>query len=113
MYHVPIYIQSSEFSIYVAYCKNKPVSDHARSEYEVFFSRRQSELGQKLNIEDLLIAPVQRLPKYQLLIRVSGCGSQQDSVDQDHSQPLGEIKYPIHVHMYIVHVHVCTNLHGR
>lgn len=67
-------MQSSEFSVYVAYCKNKPASDNARSEYEVFFSRRQSELGQKLNIEDLLIAPVQRLPKYQLLIRVSGCG---------------------------------------
>ena len=67
-------MQSSEFGIYVAYCKNKPASDNARSEYEVFFSRRQSELGQKLNIEDLLIAPVQRLPKYQLLIRVSGCG---------------------------------------
>lgn len=67
-------MQSSEFGVYVAYCKNKPASDNARSEYEVFFLRRQSELGQKLNIEDLLIAPVQRLPKYQLLIRVSGCG---------------------------------------
>lgn len=76
MYHISICMQSSEFSVYVTYCKNKPTSDHARSEYEVFFSRRQSELGQKLNIEDLLIAPVQRLPKYQLLIRVSGCGLQ-------------------------------------
>ena len=75
MYHMSIcIIQSSDFNFYVTYCKNKPVSDHARSEYEVFFLRRQSELGQKLNIEDLLIAPVQRLPKYQLLIRVSGCG---------------------------------------
>lgn len=63
--------QSSDFGPYVTYCKNKPTSDHARAEHEVFFTRRQSELGQKLNIEDLLIAPVQRLPKYQLLIRVS------------------------------------------
>ena len=62
--------QGSEFtSKYVAYCKNKPVSDSTRLEYEVFFTSRQTELGQKLNIEDLLIAPVQRLPRYQLLIR--------------------------------------------
>ena len=53
----------------MAYCKNKPVSDSTRVEYDSFFSQRQSALGQKLNIEDLLIAPVQRLPRYQLLIR--------------------------------------------
>lgn len=45
------------------------MSDSARLEYEDFFSARQSELKHKLNIEDLLIAPVQRLPRYQLLIR--------------------------------------------
>ncbi|XP_064404657.1 kalirin-like [Halichondria panicea] len=60
----------SEFtSKYVAYCKNKPVSDSTRLEYDDFFTSRQLELRQKLNIEDLLIAPVQRLPRYQLLIR--------------------------------------------
>ena len=70
-YMTVYHFQSSDFGPYVTYCKNKPTSDHARAEYEAFFTRRQSELGQKLNIEDLLIAPVQRLPKYQLLIRVS------------------------------------------
>ena len=64
--------QNADFGAYVTYCKNKPTSDNARVDYETFFSRRQSELGQKLSIEDLLITPVQRLPKYQLLIRVSG-----------------------------------------
>ena len=53
----------------MAYCKNKPVSDSTRLEYDDFFTARQTKLGQKLNIEDLLIAPVQRLPRYQLLIR--------------------------------------------
>ena len=53
----------------MAYCKNKPVSDSTRLEYDDFFTSRQLELKQKLNIEDLLIAPVQRLPRYQLLIR--------------------------------------------
>ena len=65
------FVQNTDFSAYVTYCKNKPTSDNARVEYEAFFSKRQNELGQKLNIEDLLITPVQRLPKYQLLIRVS------------------------------------------
>lgn len=62
--------QRAEFKIYIPYCKNKPTSDKTRIEYDSFFSQRQSELGHKLSIEDLLIAPVQRLPKYQLLIRV-------------------------------------------
>ena len=52
------------------YCKNKPTSDAARSEHELFFRQRQTALGHKLNIEDLLIAPVQRFTKYQLLLQV-------------------------------------------
>ena len=64
-------VQNTDFGTYVTYCKNKPTSDNARMEYEAFFSKRQNEFGQKLSIEDLLITPVQRLPKYQLLIRVS------------------------------------------
>jgi hypothetical protein len=51
------------------YCKNKPTSDAARAEHDSFFRQRQSMLGQKLNIEDLLIAPVQRFTKYQLLLQ--------------------------------------------
>lgn len=54
----------------MAYCKNKPTSDSVRVEHEKYFTSQQNRLGQKLNIEDLLIAPVQRLPKYQLLIKV-------------------------------------------
>lgn len=57
--------------MYLAYCKNKPTSDGVRVEHDKYFTYRQNELGHKLNIEDLLIAPVQRLPKYQLLIKVS------------------------------------------
>ena len=52
------------------YCKNKPTSDAARAEHETFFRERQAELGQKLSIEDLLITPVQRFTKYQLLLQV-------------------------------------------
>ena len=64
------YVQRTEFKTYLPFCKNKPTSDGVRVEHEKYFTSRQNELGQKLNIEDLLIAPVQRLPKYQLLIKV-------------------------------------------
>ena len=57
--------------IYIPYCKNKPTSDKARAEHDKFFLQRQSELGHRLGIDDLLIAPVQRFTKYQLLLRVS------------------------------------------
>jgi hypothetical protein len=59
----------SRFIVYMQYCKNKPTSDAARAEHDSFFRQRQSMLGQKLNIEDLLIAPVQRFTKYQLLLQ--------------------------------------------
>lgn len=63
-------LQKTKFSIYMQYCKNKPTSDSARAEHDVFFRQRQTALGHKLNIEDFLIAPVQRFTKYQLLLRV-------------------------------------------
>ena len=62
--------QKSSFGVYLPYCKNKPTSDTVRVEYDPYFTSRQNELGHKLSIEDLLIAPVQRLPKYHLLIKV-------------------------------------------
>ena len=63
-------LQKLEFHVYLSYCKNKPTSDGARAGHENYFTQRRQSLNQKLDIEDLLIAPVQRLPKYQLLIRV-------------------------------------------
>lgn len=63
-------MQGSEFNVYLAYCKNKPTSDSVRVDYDKYFTSRQNELGHRLGIEDLLIGPVQRLPKYQLLIKV-------------------------------------------
>ena len=56
--------------VYMQYCKNKPTSDAARAEHESFFRQRQTSLGHKLGIEDLLITPVQRFTKYQLLLQV-------------------------------------------
>ena len=67
---LPPSLQRSSFNVYMQYCKNKPTSDTARADHEMFFRQRQATLGQRLSIDDLLIAPVQRFTKYQLLLRV-------------------------------------------
>lgn len=56
--------------MYVVYCKNKPMSEHIVSEHiETYFEELRIKLGHKLQICDLLIKPVQRIMKYQLLLR--------------------------------------------
>lgn len=56
--------------MYVVYCKNKPVSEYIVSEHlETYFEELRIKLGQKLQLCDLLIKPVQRIMKYQLLLK--------------------------------------------
>lgn len=55
--------------MYIVYCKNKPVSEYIVSEHENYFDELRNRLGQKLQICDLLIKPVQRMMKYQLLLK--------------------------------------------
>ncbi|XP_049828356.1 kalirin isoform X4 [Schistocerca gregaria] len=55
--------------MYVVYCQNKPVSEYIVSEYDIYFEELRQKLGHKLTLGDLLIKPVQRIMKYQLLLR--------------------------------------------
>ncbi|VDP27735.1 unnamed protein product [Soboliphyme baturini] len=57
--------------MYVVYCQNKPKSEYLVSEYETFFNVAEikQKLGHKLTLADLLIKPVQRIMKYQLLLK--------------------------------------------
>ncbi|XP_046675322.1 triple functional domain protein isoform X5 [Homalodisca vitripennis] len=56
--------------MYVVYCQNKPVSEYIVSEYiDTYFEELRQKLGHKLQLCDLLIKPVQRIMKYQLLLR--------------------------------------------
>lgn len=86
--------------MYIVYCQNKPKSEHIVSEYiDTYFEVRlpnqslcasallpgscysgdeflshqdlKQRLGHRLQITDLLIKPVQRIMKYQLLLKVS------------------------------------------
>ncbi|XP_034547613.1 rho guanine nucleotide exchange factor 25 isoform X2 [Notolabrus celidotus] len=56
--------------MYVVYCQNKPKSEHIVSEYiDTFFEELRQQLGHRLQLNDLLIKPVQRIMKYQLLLK--------------------------------------------
>ncbi|KOC61451.1 Triple functional domain protein [Habropoda laboriosa] len=56
--------------MYVVYCQNKPVSEYIVSEYiDTYFEELRQMLGHRLQLCDLLIKPVQRITKYQLLLR--------------------------------------------
>ncbi|CAI4221313.1 unnamed protein product [Auanema sp. JU1783] len=58
-------------TLYVKYCQNKPKSDYlvSQDEFEVFFAETKAKLGHKVALCDLLIKPVQRIMKYQLLLK--------------------------------------------
>ena len=58
--------------MYVRYCQNKPLSEYLVQKYKTpYLTDVQAELGTKLDIADYLIKPVQRIMKYQLLLKVS------------------------------------------
>ncbi|CAO4361588.1 unnamed protein product [Caenorhabditis nigoni] len=58
-------------TLYVKYCQNKPKSDYllAQDDFEGFFADTKAKLGHKVALCDLLIKPVQRIMKYQLLLK--------------------------------------------
>uniref|UniRef100_A0A8C5AZA6 non-specific serine/threonine protein kinase n=1 Tax=Gadus morhua TaxID=8049 RepID=A0A8C5AZA6_GADMO len=51
--------------MYVVYCQNKPKSEFIVAEYDKYFDVLQS----RLSISDFLIKPIQRITKYQLLLK--------------------------------------------
>uniref|UniRef100_A0A672UMG7 non-specific serine/threonine protein kinase n=1 Tax=Strigops habroptila TaxID=2489341 RepID=A0A672UMG7_STRHB len=55
--------------MYVVYCQNKPRSEYIVAEYEAYFEEVQQEISQRLTISDFLIKPIQRITKYQLLLK--------------------------------------------
>lgn len=56
--------------MYIVYCQNKSKSEYLVSEYlDSYFEEVRQQLGHKLQLPDLLIKPVQRIMKYQLLLK--------------------------------------------
>lgn len=55
--------------MYVKYCENKPKSELMVSEFIDFFEEMRQSLGYRLSLPDMLIKPVQRIMKYQLMLK--------------------------------------------
>ncbi|RXN07157.1 kalirin-like isoform X1 [Labeo rohita] len=55
--------------MYVVYCQNKPKSEFIVAEYDSFFEGIQQDVNSRLGISDYLIKPIQRITKYQLLLK--------------------------------------------
>lgn len=61
----------SSFNLYKSYWENKPKSDVLldNKEARAFLHKRQLQLGDKLDLSSYLLKPVQRLTKYQQILR--------------------------------------------
>lgn len=55
--------------MYVIYCTNKPKSELLVQEFDAFFDEMRTRFKHRLKLADLLIKPVQRMMKYQLLLK--------------------------------------------
>uniref|UniRef100_H3DDY1 non-specific serine/threonine protein kinase n=1 Tax=Tetraodon nigroviridis TaxID=99883 RepID=H3DDY1_TETNG len=55
--------------MYVIYCQNKPKSEFIVAEYDTYFDGIQQDIQSRLTISDFLIKPIQRITKYQLLLK--------------------------------------------
>ncbi|XP_056611720.1 kalirin isoform X2 [Triplophysa dalaica] len=55
--------------MYVIYCQNKPKSEYIVAEYDSYFEGIQQDVNSRLTISDYLIKPIQRITKYQLLMK--------------------------------------------
>ncbi|XP_067856732.1 pleckstrin homology domain-containing family G member 4B-like [Heptranchias perlo] len=59
-----------QFGLYALYSKNKPRSDFLLSSHgNTFFRAKQLELGDKMDLASYLLKPIQRISKYNLLLR--------------------------------------------
>jgi triple functional domain protein len=57
--------------MYIHYCQRKPKSEGLVREFEdTYFQELKTRLGHRLALSDYLIKPVQRIMKYQLLLKV-------------------------------------------
>ncbi|XP_063041781.1 triple functional domain protein isoform X4 [Engraulis encrasicolus] len=67
----PLFVKHERrLHMYIVYCQNKPKSEHIVSEYiDTYFEDMKQRLGHRLQLTDLLIKPVQRIMKYQLLLK--------------------------------------------
>ena len=73
--HTPLLpsLKMEEFQMYSVYCKNRAQSEalvNECTESQAFFKGIQLNLAHQLPLDSYLLKPVQRVTKYQLLLKV-------------------------------------------
>lgn len=61
-------LKTSEFDVYVTYAMNQRVSQKLVAEHKYYFASLSQASEDKLGIVSFLLQPVQRLPRYQMLL---------------------------------------------
>ncbi|XP_060073162.1 kalirin-like isoform X1 [Ylistrum balloti] len=85
--------QERKLRMYVKYCENKPKSDYIVAEHlDDYFEEIRQKLGHRLQLPDLLIKPVQRIMKYQLLLKDI----------QKHTERIGQDTKPLQAAMVVM-----------
>ncbi|KAH8395569.1 hypothetical protein KR222_000041 [Zaprionus bogoriensis] len=59
---------TKKFNMYYYFCSNKMLSEYIVSEHYDYFDKIRQKLGHRLDLSNLIITPVQRITRYQLLI---------------------------------------------
>ncbi|XP_017059670.1 rho guanine nucleotide exchange factor 25 isoform X3 [Drosophila ficusphila] len=60
---------ATKFALYYTYCSNKPLSEYIVGVHCQYFDCIRQKLGHRLDLSNLIIKPVQRITKYELLIK--------------------------------------------
>ncbi|XP_030386253.1 rho guanine nucleotide exchange factor 25-like isoform X3 [Scaptodrosophila lebanonensis] len=58
-----------KFTMYYYYCSNQPLSEFIVSAHFQYFDQIRQKLGHRMDLSNLIIKPVQRITKYELLIK--------------------------------------------
>lgn len=61
-------LQKGYFYIYILYAINHQKSEKVCIDHRPYFKQIQNEIGDKLGVNSFLVQPIQRLPKYKLLL---------------------------------------------
>ncbi|XP_053679155.1 uncharacterized protein LOC128730147 [Anopheles nili] len=62
------FLESDKFYCYIMFALNRPKSERICNRNLDFFQRRQLEVGDMLGLNSFLLSPIQRLPRYKLLL---------------------------------------------
>ncbi|XP_040167598.1 uncharacterized protein LOC120902695 isoform X2 [Anopheles arabiensis] len=62
------FLENDKFYCYIMFALNRPKSERICNKNLDFFQRRQQEVDDKLGLNSFLLQPIQRLPRYKLLL---------------------------------------------